>query len=163
MAQDELLKDLRRRMDGMAHKLLETLQATANVLEVEDVPGQQEFSGVVREMPAFDPGQLALSLRRPFYLSMLGDNLSRSLIAKRLTDLSGQQLTKALSAYRALLYDWSDRTLGQIQRGFDAYANSYRAQVERLVGDHPRAGQEGAIQRDLEDLGSARPEQAVAP
>ncbi len=41
-------------------------------------------------------------------------------------------------ALAATLYDWSERTLGQIQRRFDAYDNGYRAQVERLVGDHVR-------------------------
>ncbi|MGA7559517.1 MAG: hypothetical protein WCF61_17940 [Terriglobales bacterium] len=68
-----------------------------------------------------------------------------------------------MSAYHALLYDWSERTLGQIQRRFDAYANGYRAQVERLVGDHVSpAEEEGAIRRDLEGLESARTEPTVA-
>jgi len=55
-------------------------------------------------------------------------------------------------------------TLRHIQRKFDAYANSYRAHVERLVGDHASpAEQEGAIRIDLQALENARPEQAVGP
>lgn len=159
----EQTESLRRRMDAMAHKLHETLAATAKVLEVEDVPGAQEFSGVVREMPAFDLGQLDIQIRPSFLLSLLGGNVSRSVVAKRLAGTIGEQVTKSLSAYHALLFDWSDRTLNQIQRRFDAYANSYRAQVERLVGDHVSpAGQEGAIRRDLDGLESVRPEQTVA-
>lgn len=159
----EQTESLRRRMDAMAHKLHETLGATAKVLEVEDVPGEQEFSGVVREMPSFDPGQLNIDLRRPFLFSLLGGNISRSIVTKRLAGMIGGQLTKSLSAYHALLYYWAERTLGQIQRRFDAYANSYRAQVERLVGDHASpAEQEGTIRRDLEGLEGARTQPTVA-
>ena len=75
----------------------------------------------------------------------------------------GGQLTKSLSTYHALLCDWSERTLGQIQRRFDAYANGYRAQVERLVGDHVSpAEQESTIRRDLEGLEGIRSEPTVA-
>jgi GTP-binding protein EngB required for normal cell division len=159
----EQTESLRRRMEAMAHKLHETLRATAKVLEVEDVPGEQEFAGVVREMPAFDSGELNIHLTRPFLFSLLGGNLSRSIVTKRLAGTIGGQLAKSLSAYHALLYDWSDRTLGQIQRRFDAYANGYRAQVERLVGDHVSpAEEEGTIRRDLEGLVGTRTEPTVA-
>jgi len=159
----EQTESLRRRMDAMAHKLHETLGATAKVLEVEDVPGEQEFAGVVREMPAFDSGDLNIDLTRPFLFSLLGENISRSIVTKRLAGMIGGQLTKSLSAYHSLLYDWSERTLGQIQRRFDAYANGYRAHVERLVGDHVSpAGQENTIRRDLEGLTVVRSEPTVA-
>ncbi len=88
----EQTESLRRRMDAMAHKLHETLRATANVLEVEDVPGEQEFAGVVREMPAFDSGELNIHLTRPFLFSLLGGNLSRSIVTKRLAGTIGGSL-----------------------------------------------------------------------
>ena len=63
----------------------------------------------------------------------------------------------------ATLCCWSERTLGQIQRRFDAYANGYRSQVERLVGDHASpAEQESAIRRELEGLEAVRSEPTVA-
>jgi hypothetical protein len=159
----EQTESLRRRMDAMAHKLHETLRATAKVLEVEDVPGEQEFAGVVREMPAFYPGELNIHLTRPFLFSLLGESISRSIVTERLAGMIGDQLTKSLSAYHALLYDWSERTLGQIQRRFEAYADGYRAQVERLVGDHVSpAEQESTIRRDLEGLEGTRSEPTVA-
>jgi len=160
----EQTESLRRRMDSMAHKLLATLRAAAKVLEVEDSPAEEEFSSVVREMPTFDPGHGELQLKRSFYLGLIGENLSTSLMAKRLGSMMGEQLATSLSAYHALLYDWSERTIAQVQRKFDAYANSYRAQVERLVGDYASpAEQEGVIHRDLESLGNARPKQAASP
>lgn len=157
-------EDLRRRMDTLAHKLDETLRATAKVLEIDDVPAEQEFSSMLREMPAFDPGQLTVHIKRPALVMLLGRKVSQAAVTKRLVGMIGSQLTKSLSAYAALRYDWSERTLAQIQRRFDAYANSYRAQVERLIGKQESSGgQEGFILRDLDLLENAQPEQPVAP
>ena len=152
----EQTESLRRRMENMTSKLLETLRAAAKVLEVEDIPVDGEFSSVVREMPSFDPAYGELRLKRSFYFSVIGQNLSSSLMAKRLASMMGEQLARSLSAYHSLLYDWSERTLSQIQRKFDAYANSYRAQVAGLIGDGPTpADQEGTIARDLVALEKA--------
>ncbi|MFZ3341329.1 MAG: dynamin family protein [Terriglobales bacterium] len=159
----EQTESLRRRMDALANKLHETLAAAAKVLEVENLPGAQEFSDVVREMPAFDLGQVDIQMRPPVFPGLFGGSIARSMVTKRLAGMIGGQVTKSLSAYHALLYDWSDRTLNRMQRRFDAYANSYRAQVERLVGDQMSpVGQEDAIRRDLDCLESARPAPAAA-
>ena len=66
----EQTESLRRRLDAMAHKLHETLRATAKVLEVEDVPGEQEFAGVVREMPAFDSRRAQYPLNPAFSVQL---------------------------------------------------------------------------------------------
>jgi len=155
---------LRRQMDVLAHKLNETLQSAARVLEITDVPAQEEFASVLREMPVFDLGQLTFHVRRPMLIALLGRKSSESFVTKRLTARVGAQLSSSLSTYRALLYDWSDKTLGQVQRRFDAYANSYRAQVEGLLGNQePRTGQdEDSIRRDLESLESAVREKTLA-
>jgi len=159
----EKTDSLRKRLDVLAHKLYDALQAAAKALEIEDAPGQQEFSATLREMPAFDPGQLAVQLGRPFFSTVLGAGVLGSITAKRLSGMVGGQLSNSLAAYRALLYDWSERTLNQMQRRFDAYANNYRAQIERLVGDHsPASGRHAEISRDLEILEKARPESSMA-
>ncbi len=62
------------------------------------------------------PGELSIHLKRPFLFSLLGENISRSIVTKRLAGMIGGQITKSLSAYHALLYDRSERTLGQIRR-----------------------------------------------
>ncbi len=153
----EQTESLRRRMEALTHKLYETLRATANVLGVDDVPVEQEFSALVREMPAFDLGPRNVHMRRPVFLFLLGGHMSRSLVKNRLARAIGKQVTRSLSGYHAQLYDWSDRTLGQIQRRFDAYANTYRAQVERLVGGYAsQVGEKATIIRDLEGLESLR-------
>jgi GTP-binding protein EngB required for normal cell division len=162
-AVQEKIDTLRKRLDVLAHQLYDTLQAAATVIEIEDVPGRQEFSGTLREMPAFAPGQLAVPLNQPFLSTVLGTRVLASITSKRLTGMIGGQLSNSLAAYHALLYDWSERTLTQIQRRFDAYANNYRAQIERLVGDHsPPSGRHQQITRDLEILEKAKPESSIA-
>lgn len=162
-AVQEHTETLRRRLDALAHKLHATLQSTAKVLGMADAPGEEEFSSVLREMPAFDLGQLTFRLRRPVLLRLLGRTMTTSLVAKRITRLIGPQLGRSLSAYRALLYAWSDKTLGQIQRRFDAYANGYRAQVERSLGKQELpAEREEIVRRDLEALGSVGLPEPVA-
>lgn len=123
-----------------------------------------QVASVLREMPVFDHGQLTFSLRRPALLALVGRKMSELFVTKRLTALIGTQLTRSLSAHCALLCDWSERTLGQVQRRFDAYANSYRAQVERLLGNQEmRTGQdEDAIRRDLESLENTLREKTLA-
>jgi GTP-binding protein EngB required for normal cell division len=160
----EQTETLRQRMDVLAHKLNETLQSAAKVLEITDVPAEEEFVSVLREMPVFDLGELTFHLRRPGLLALFGRKMSESFVTKRLTALIGAQLARSLSAYHTLLYDWSDRTLGQVQRRFDAYANSYRAQVERLLGNPElRTGRdEDSIRRDLESLEGAVREKTLA-
>jgi GTP-binding protein EngB required for normal cell division len=155
---------LRRQMDVLAHKLTETLQSAAKVLEMSDVPTEEEFASVLREMPVFDLGQLTFGLRRPALVTLVGRKMSESFVTKRLTGLIGAQLERSLSAYRALLCDWSERTLGQIQRRFDAYANSYRAQIERLLGNQETRTDrdEDSIRRDLESLECAVREKTLA-
>jgi len=153
---------LRRRIETLGNKLHETLRAAAAVLEIEDTPSQKEFLSVIREMPAFDAGQLKVTIKRPLLLSLLGEKAYASIVTKRLARTMGTQLNASLAAYQALLHDWSSRTLELMQRRFDAYANGYRAQVERLIGDHSSPGeQEGTIRRDLETLESVKPEQPV--
>jgi hypothetical protein len=162
-AVQEKTDSLRKRLDVLIHKLYDTLQAAAKVLEIEDVPGQQEFSGTLREMPAFDPGHLTVQLGRPFLSTVLAASILGLITSKRLTSMIGGQLSISLAAYHALLYDWSERTLNQIQRRFEAYADNYRAQIERLVGDHSPASERHAeIRRDLEILAKARPESSIA-
>ncbi len=160
----EQTEALRQRMDVLAHKLHETLQSAAKVLEIADVPAAEEFVSLLREMPAFDLGQLEFRLRRPALLTLLGRGLSESFVNKRLNGLIGAKLARSLSAYRALLYDWSARTLGQIQRRFDAYANSYRALVEGSLGNQElRTGHDDdIICRDLEALESTPAEKTMA-
>lgn len=153
---------LRRRIDLLTQKSLETLRAAAKALEIEDAPAEQEFSTIVREMPTFDPGQFSFQLGRPIVLGIFGKKVLRAAMSKRLTELIGNQLNKSLAAYRAVLYDWSERTLNQMQRRFNAYADNYRAQIGALSSSQESGMEEDAVRRDLEMLQSQRVEAPMA-
>jgi hypothetical protein len=143
---------LRRRIDGLAQKLDATLRSTAKALEVEHMPGEQELLGLVREMPAFDFVKSDLHLTKPLFLRLFG-NAATVMLGKRLERIIGPRLQSALLTYRALLYDWSERILTQMERRFDAYASGYRAQISRSIGSpHEPVAQSQAILRDLETL-----------
>jgi GTP-binding protein EngB required for normal cell division len=125
---------LRRRMDVLAHKLNETLQSAAQVLDITDVPAEEEFAGVLREMPVFDLGQLTFSLRRPALLTLVGRKMSESFVTKRLTGLIGAQLKRSLSAYCSLLCDWSEKTLGQVQRPIRCLCQQLSCSGRKVAG-----------------------------
>lgn len=154
---------LRRFMAALAHELHESLESTGQVLEMKDGPSEEEFSNLLREMPAFDLGEISFSMKRPLLFLLLGHGASEFVVANRLIKSIDPQLSRSLSAYRALLHDWAERTLTQIQRRFDAYANSYRAQAERSVGAQDIAPeQEELIRKDLEAIEASRLEEPVA-
>ena len=85
--------------------------------------------------------------------SILGHRIAERWTAWRLERSAGPGIERVLSAYSQLAGDWSDATVGQIQRQFDAYANGYRALVERLAGPSQLSSeQEQAILRSLNVL-----------
>lgn len=153
---------LRRDMDSLVQKSLETLRSCAKMLEIEDIPAEQEFSNIVREMPRFDPGQFSFRLGKPFVLPIFGKKLLGAMISKRLTELIGDQINESLAAYRAVLYDWSERTLNQLQRRFHAYADNYRARIEALTSQE-RGSEDDAVRRDLQALETQCTEAPLAP
>ena len=162
-AVEEKTEMLRRFMAALAHELHDSLASTAKVLDMKDGPSEEEFSSLLREMPAFDLGEVRFSMNRPSVVLWFGRGVSESLVANRLTKAIAPQLSNALSAYRALLHDWAERTLTQVQRRFDAYANSYRAQAERSVETQDIAPeQEDVVRRDLEAIETSRLEEPVA-
>jgi GTP-binding protein EngB required for normal cell division len=154
---------LRRFMAALAHELHDGLDSTAKALDMKDGPAEAEFTGLLREMPAFDLGELRFSMNRPTLVMLFGHSASESVVANRLTKAIAPQLSNSLSAYRALLHDWAERTLTQIQRRFDAYANSYRAQAERSIGIQEVGPEhEELIRMDLEAIETSRREEPVA-
>jgi GTP-binding protein EngB required for normal cell division len=149
----EKAKVLHVLLSSLSQELYQSLRSTADTVRLADAPSAEEFSGLLREMPVLDVGQVALNLRRPAVAFVLGRTFAERRIANKLAGSMGPQVVRALSAYRQLAYDWSEKTVGQIQRRFEAYANGYRAQVERMVGSQELSGdQEQAIRRSLDIL-----------
>jgi GTP-binding protein EngB required for normal cell division len=140
-------------VSALGEELLQTLLWTANTLSLADAPTAEEFSSYLREMPVFDLGPICLRRTRPAMVSFLGRSFAERWTARGLARSIGRDMERALGAYSQLAGDWSNRMVGQIQCRFDAYANSYRALVERLAVPHELSSeQEQAILRSLNFL-----------
>ena len=160
---EEWTGKLQRAIGTLADDLYRSLESAAHALEMKDTLSEEEFVSLVREMPAFDIGKLDLQMSRPSLLLLAGRKLTESMISERLNKLLASALPRSLEAYRALLGDWAERTLSQMQRRFDAHANGHRAQVERALEAQDLAPeQEGAIRQDLDAIMNVPDEQPVA-
>jgi GTP-binding protein EngB required for normal cell division len=149
-------------LSALSDELHGNLRVTAQTLKVADAPTVEEFAGYLREMPVLDLARISVSLRRPAIVSLLGRSFAEWWTAKKLARLIGPAIVRALTGYRQLVSDWADRTASQLQRRFDAYANGYRAQVERLTGPHELSSeQEQAIRRSLDTLQGKQARQPV--
>ena len=138
---------------SLSHALTVSLRRSARDLDMADVPSEDELPSLVREMPAFDLGRINLSMKRPWLSLHVGQKVGKFILTRRLTRLAGNPLLTALTTYRELLYDWSEKTVATIRRRFDAYANSYRAQVERTIDTQELpVEQEQRMRRDLAAL-----------
>jgi GTP-binding protein EngB required for normal cell division len=149
----EKVKALHDLLQSLGRELYESLRLTAETLKLSDAPIAEEFSALLREMPVFDLGQITLTVRRPIVALLFGSSFAERQIANKLARSVGPQVLRALLSYRQLAFDWSDGVVGQVQRRFDAYANGYRAQLERMVGSQELSSeQEQTIRRSLDTL-----------
>jgi hypothetical protein len=140
------------RIQGLAQDLSRALASAAGALQVKDMPQDEDLTSVVKEMPRLDPGPIGVVLERGF-LAILGKAFARRQIAKKLQEQIGAAVDEAFQRYGRMLESWSRRTLAELHRQFDAHADGYRAQLERLGGTGKAAPEEtGAIRRDLEML-----------
>jgi hypothetical protein len=149
-------------LHALGRELYESLRSTAETLKLTDAPTAEEFSALLREMPVFDVRHISLTVRRPTVALVFGPRFAERRIANKLARSIGPQILSALSAYRQLSRDWSDRVVVQVQRRFDAYANGYRAQLERMVGSQELSSQqEQTIRRSLDTLRESQAKEPV--
>jgi GTP-binding protein EngB required for normal cell division len=139
------------RIQGLSQDLSRALAAAATAMDV-DVPREEDLTAVAKEMPRLDTGPIEVSLNRDF-LVVLGKAFVRWRIEKKLQDQIGTSVDEAFQGYGRMLESWSQRTLAELHRQFDAHADGYRAQIERLTGEGAAGPEETeAIRRDLETL-----------
>ncbi len=154
---------LRDILAALGSELHQSLRSAAEVLKQADMPGDGEFSSFLREMPVLDFGTVTLIVNRPRMAFLLGQGFAKKWTARKLARSVGPHIVRALHAYRQLVEAWGDRIISQIRRRFDAYANGYRAQLERLAGPHELSSEQeqairkslGALQREREVIEAA--------
>jgi hypothetical protein len=140
------------KMRDLARDLSNVLATVASVLDAKDGPGHEDLTCFVKELPRFDPGPAEITLRRDF-LAVLGKALTKRRIETKLLKQIGSSVDEAFQRYGKLLESWCRRTLSELHRQFDAHADAYRAQLERLTGTGKAGPEETrAIRHDLQTL-----------
>ena len=144
------------RLRDVARELSQAVARAASALEGASLPGDEALDSVVQEMPRFDPGPLEITLE-PDAIKLLGRGFTRRRVEGKLSEQIGQAVDDAFQRYARLLESWVRRTLGELRRQFDARADGYRAQLERLSGATGVEPQETeAVRRSLDTLSRFR-------
>ncbi|MBZ5570173.1 MAG: dynamin family protein [Acidobacteriia bacterium] len=141
-------------LSGLAQDLASVLNDTAQDLQIANAPAAEEFDGVLREMPAFDPSPFRLRVSPPTIASLLGKGMAQRATQRQLRERIGSKLADALDTYGGLLRSWLENVIAHLHRRFEAYAGAYRAQLERTFAGGDASGDEKrGIEADLKELG----------
>jgi GTP-binding protein EngB required for normal cell division len=120
---------------SLAHHSAEELIETGKSLGLSNLPHEDEFDDFVHEVPVFALTGPNVDVSRPALRFVLGNKYAAKSVARQLNDQIGSELERALATYSNLLMNWVVSALKQLKLGFDVYADSYRAQAERLLAE----------------------------
>jgi GTP-binding protein EngB required for normal cell division len=144
-----------RQMDALAKELAVELRQAAGALAMKHAPDEDEFGAVVRGLPAFELPPFDLRLSKPLLAGWLR-GVAQGQVIGQLKDQIGKPYEQALGTYSGMLRQWLLAAFAQLMKRFDAYAESYRAQAERVLSSGELTSEEERkIAEDLEALGTA--------
>ncbi|MFB3916347.1 MAG: dynamin family protein [Terriglobales bacterium] len=151
----ERAKELHGLFELLSGRLLDALNTAATSLDLPDRPKEDEFLGILREMPIFDVALGEFGIGRSPFANILGRRYAKQQLVARLKRAVGDQVFSATATYSRVLGEWSRNVLGKFQRHFAAYADAYRAQAERVYGARDvGSNEQRALEMDLELLGA---------
>ena len=148
------VRQLHGQLRAVAGSLAGELTAAAQELGLPGAPAAEEFESLLRETPVFE-FEKPLELPRASIAGLFGKAAARRRVAGRLAAQIGAEWEQALRTYFALLRAWCERSIEQMKRRFDSYAEGYRAQAERTLSGAELTGEEErAMVSDLQALGA---------
>ena len=121
-------EDIRRPMANLITKAGATLHATAERLGLPDPGVGRPWTALLREMPAFELGEMTVELRL-FLRRALGSSAGHARLRRAIEAQAGERVAAALTAHGALLTAWSARVMAQVRADFDRLAGQYRART----------------------------------
>lgn len=146
-------KNVQGRVESLAVRLQDDLVKSAGDLGIADIPGDDEFSSLVRGMPIFDPGTIRVTAIKTSYAALLGGQFERDQMIRHIRQQIGGTFEPALASYTRVLKEWTRRVTVQMGQKFETYAERYRAQAERSSGEQELAPDEvQAIEEDIRSL-----------
>ena len=150
----EGIKDIQDLVETLATSLQEELVKSASDLAIADVPGDNEFLLLVRDMPSFDPGTIQVTVPPYAFTAMLGTHFGEKLLARKIHRQFDESFGSVIEGYFRILREWSSQVTYQMGRKFETYAERYRAQaVQSPQGQDLTTDEMKAIDEDLKVLG----------
>ncbi len=156
-------RDIFQALCELAQVLSQAIASAAIALETSTAAAQEDWVAIVKEMPRFDPPALEILLK-PGPFKLLGRRLAKWRVQTKLLEQIGRPVDEAFQSYARMLEAWSRRVLAELRRQFDAHADGYRAQLERLGGTRAfdEAGSAG-VRQALEMVSRLRKADLPAP
>jgi GTP-binding protein EngB required for normal cell division len=139
---------------SLALRSAQELIEAGTALNLPNVPDENEFDALLRDVPVFELDGVVVNVSRPAVGGLLGKGFVASRIAAQLTEQMGEKLDDTLATYAELLRSWVATTLRRLKASFDVYADSYRAQIERVLAGQQKAEGASDITRCLKLLGA---------
>jgi GTP-binding protein EngB required for normal cell division len=139
-------------LEDAAQAAADVLARCAAALAMDGAPDANEFHELLKEMPRPDAG-VPIDVSRGRFSLSFGTGWAVRKLEGQLRTRIGGQVHAAFAGYGKRMESWVQRTVSTFQARFDSYADTYRAQLERLTGGQRAAGEEAeAIRRDIESI-----------
>jgi len=144
----------------VAQEGFSTLFRAAQKLGLESAPDAHDLDDLLKNMPRLDLGTADIKVRRGVLQLLLGKRFAVWAVERQLRAQVGPQVEESVHSYARVLQAWVRKTFASLQEAFDAYADTYRAQLTRLgAGANEADVNEDAVRADLEAL-AAEPQDA---
>lgn len=132
------------------------LQQIAKEMGRSDVPSQDDFEAILRDMPRFEMPTLPKSFDAGPW-KFWGQKILHSRIKTRLRLSIGSHLKDELHLYGMALSQWSDQIVRKLELLINSYADAYRMQIQRVHGTSGSAANPAQLEADLKLLRNWRP------
>jgi len=136
---------------SVAQRAIESLQKIAKDMGRSDIPSQEDFELLLRDLPRFELTALpeVISVSR---WNFWGEGVLRSRIRASLRENIGTQMKQELHLYGMALSTWSEQIVRKLEALVNSYADAYRVQLHRVSGLSDGAPDRGQLEADLELL-----------
>jgi len=148
------VSDIQNQVETLATSLQDELVKSAEDLAIADVPGDNEFLSLVRDMPSIDPGTIPVIVPPYIFTALLGNRFGKKLLARKIRRQFAKSSGQVFAGYFRILMEWTSQVTGRMGQKFETYAQRYRAQAEQSPrGQDLTAEEVSAIEHDLAALG----------
>jgi GTP-binding protein EngB required for normal cell division len=157
---DKSIQSAVTRLRTVGQHAIDQLQKVATELGRSDVPSQEDFEAILRDMPRFELATLpgSISVR---HWKFGGPSIVRSRIAARLRESIGSHLKEQMRLYSMALSQWGDQTGRKLELLVNSYAEAYRTQLNRFNATSEAIADPNQLHADLELLKAAARQSTV--